>query len=158
MVKKGSTALKKKSGQAGQYEKWHLKGTVAEGTNCHKPATVSGGGKSEISKRLQDMIKYGPVFVPDIGKDFDQLDDLLTRDYSKDFVQLDDLLTRDYSKDFEQLDDLLTRDYSKVSTDPNKPPLEGEKPSSLLDPSVSQGSIIKLMTPQGSIIKLMTPQ
>lgn len=24
----------------------------------HKPATVSGGGKSEISKRLEDMIKY----------------------------------------------------------------------------------------------------
>ena len=31
---------------------------MAEGANLHKPATVSGGGKSEISKRLEDMIKY----------------------------------------------------------------------------------------------------
>ncbi len=29
---------------------WRLIGTVAEGTLCHKPCTVSGGGKSEISK------------------------------------------------------------------------------------------------------------
>jgi hypothetical protein len=29
---------------------WRLVGTVAEGTLCHKPCTVSGGGKSEISK------------------------------------------------------------------------------------------------------------
>ena len=28
---------------------WRLIGTTAEGTFCHKPATVSGGGKSEIS-------------------------------------------------------------------------------------------------------------
>ena len=29
----------------------------------HKPATVSGGGKSEISKRLEDMIKYFHVRI-----------------------------------------------------------------------------------------------
>ena len=29
---------------------WRLVGTTAEGTFCHKPCTVSGGGKSEISK------------------------------------------------------------------------------------------------------------
>jgi hypothetical protein len=29
---------------------WRLVGTVAEGLFCHKPCTVSGGGKSEISK------------------------------------------------------------------------------------------------------------
>ena len=37
------------SGQA-----WRLVGTVAEGTLCHKPCTVSGGGKSEISKSISD--------------------------------------------------------------------------------------------------------
>jgi len=83
MVKKGSNVVsKKRGGETGQYEKWHLKGTVAEGANCHKPATVSGGGKSEISKRLQDMIKYGPVFVSDISKDFDRLEELFKKDYS----------------------------------------------------------------------------
>jgi hypothetical protein len=29
------------------------------------------------------MIKYGPVFVPDITEDFDQLEDLFNRDYSQ---------------------------------------------------------------------------
>ncbi|MEE8342297.1 MAG: hypothetical protein V3R51_00715, partial [Gammaproteobacteria bacterium] len=31
---------------------WRLVGTNPEGTLCHKPCTVSGGGKSEISKSL----------------------------------------------------------------------------------------------------------
>jgi hypothetical protein len=42
---------------------WRLIGTVAEGTFCHKPCTVSGGGKSEISKPITDAILHGPVFV-----------------------------------------------------------------------------------------------
>ena len=62
-----------KASKSGTYETWHLKGIMAEGANLHKPATVSGGGKSEISKRLEDMIKYGPVYVKDIGKDFDDI-------------------------------------------------------------------------------------
>ncbi|MDA7500210.1 hypothetical protein N8487_00405, partial [bacterium] len=39
---------------------WRLVGTVSEGTICHKPCTVSGGGKSEISKPLTDAILHGP--------------------------------------------------------------------------------------------------
>ncbi len=39
---------------------WRLVGTVAEGTLCHKPSTVSGGGKSEISKPITDSIIQGP--------------------------------------------------------------------------------------------------
>ena len=35
---------------------WRIIGTAAEGTFCHKPCTVSGGGKSEISKSLVDYI------------------------------------------------------------------------------------------------------
>ena len=64
---------------------WRLIGTVAEGTLCHKPCTVSGGGKSEISKSISDAIIHGPVFTADFKKDFDQVADLLHRDYSDRF-------------------------------------------------------------------------
>lgn len=66
MVKKGDNSVIKKKGgttAANQYTKWHLKGTVAEGTNLHKPATVSGGGKSEISKRLEVNLQYCTTIV-----------------------------------------------------------------------------------------------
>ncbi len=42
----------------------------AEGTLCHKPCTVSGGGKSEISKPITDAILTGPVFVADFKNGF----------------------------------------------------------------------------------------
>jgi phosphoenolpyruvate carboxykinase (diphosphate) len=64
---------------------WRLVGTRAEGVLCHKPCTVSGGGKSEISKPITDAILHGPVFVADIQKDFDQVEALLARDYSRRF-------------------------------------------------------------------------
>lgn len=64
---------------------WRLIGTVAEGTLCHKPCTVSGGGKSEISKSISDAILHGPVFTADFKKDFDQVAALLHRDYSNRF-------------------------------------------------------------------------
>ncbi|MDB6064555.1 MAG: hypothetical protein JWR26_763 [Pedosphaera sp.] len=64
---------------------WRLVGTAAEGTLCHKPCTVSGGGKSEISKSITDAIIQGPVFVADFKKDFDQVAQLLRHDYSKRF-------------------------------------------------------------------------
>ena len=40
--------------------RWRLVGTVAEGTLCHKPCTVSGGGKSEISKSISDAMLTAP--------------------------------------------------------------------------------------------------
>jgi phosphoenolpyruvate carboxykinase (diphosphate) len=61
---------------------WHLVGTVAEGTLCHKPCTVSGGGKSEISKPISDAILPGPVFVADYEQDMDRVAALINRDYS----------------------------------------------------------------------------
>jgi len=64
---------------------WRLIGVVAEGTLCHKPCTVSGGGKSEISKPISDAILQGPVFVADFKKDFNQVAKLLRRDYSNRF-------------------------------------------------------------------------
>ncbi len=65
---------------------WRLLGTMAEGTLCHKPCTVSGGGKSEISKPISDAILQGPVYVSDFQKDFDQVDELLRRDYSQRYA------------------------------------------------------------------------
>jgi hypothetical protein len=64
---------------------WRLVGTVAEGTLCHKPCTVSGGGKSEISKPITDAMIQGPVFVADFKKDFNQVARLMRRDYSGRF-------------------------------------------------------------------------
>src|SRR5204863_1109826 len=69
----------------GENRSWRLVGTVAEGTLCHKPCTVSGGGKSEISKPISDAILTGPVFVADFQKDFDEVIALLERDYSSRF-------------------------------------------------------------------------
>jgi hypothetical protein len=70
----------------GAGRQWRLVGTVAEGTFCHKPCTVSGGGKSEISKPITDAILTGPVFVADLKKDFDRVEELIDRDYSTRFV------------------------------------------------------------------------
>ena len=64
---------------------WRLIGTRPEGVLCHKPCTVSGGGKSEISKPISDAIIYGPVFVADFEKDFDAVEEVLRHDYSSRF-------------------------------------------------------------------------
>lgn len=69
-------------GEPGQ---WRLVGTVAETTLCHKPCTVSGGGKSEISKAISDAILPGHIFVADIDRDMDNVTALLARDYSDRF-------------------------------------------------------------------------
>ncbi|MEZ5451785.1 MAG: hypothetical protein R3E93_03050 [Thiothrix sp.] len=61
---------------------WRILGTDAEGTFCHKPCTVSGGGKSEISKSLDDAVIYGPVFVQDFEEDMDQVAAIFNHDYS----------------------------------------------------------------------------
>lgn len=65
--------------------RWRLVGTRAEAIYCHKPCTVSGGGKSEISKPIADAIIQGPVYVSDFKKDFDAVEELLARDYSQRF-------------------------------------------------------------------------
>ncbi len=61
---------------------WRLIGTAAEGVFCHKPCTVSGGGKSEISKSIRDYMIYGPIFVTDLEKDLDLVNDIFNKDYS----------------------------------------------------------------------------
>ena len=70
----------------GLHRGWRLVGTIAEGMLCHKPCTVSGGGKSEISKPITDAILTGPVFVADFKKDFGEVAALISRDYSQRFL------------------------------------------------------------------------
>jgi hypothetical protein len=65
---------------------WNLVGTSADVTACHKPATVSGGGKSEISKALSDAILEGYVYVPDIDSDMEAVAAILARDFSDRFL------------------------------------------------------------------------
>lgn len=64
---------------------WRLVGTDPEGTFCHKPCTVSGGGKSEISKSLNDAVIYGPLFVADLEKDLIQVEKIIQKDYTGRF-------------------------------------------------------------------------
>lgn len=61
---------------------WRLIGTIAQGTLCHKPCTVSGGGKSEISKSIQDAVIQGSLIVADIKKDFDEVNKIMEKDFS----------------------------------------------------------------------------
>lgn len=63
--------------------RWRLIGTVAEGTYCHKPCTVSGGGKSEISKSIADAMIYGPVIIADFAHDFDLVEEIINKEYGQ---------------------------------------------------------------------------
>ena len=66
---------------------WRLVGCGAKGTLCHKPSTVSGGGKSEISKSIGHMILKGPVFVRDYHSDMDKVAEILKMDFSWIYLQ-----------------------------------------------------------------------
>lgn len=99
---------------------WRLIGTVAEGVFCHKPCTVSGGGKSEISKSLRDYMLYGPIFVGDREQDFAKLDEIFSRSY---------------------------QDRWREDTD-DKPDYADRPSRSVFDPTRSLGSMIQLLTPQ----------
>ena len=67
--------------------RWHLVGTLAEGTLCHKPCTVSGGGKSEISKSIKDAMIQGAVLVNDLNEDFDMVEKIMAHDFSNRFKE-----------------------------------------------------------------------
>jgi hypothetical protein len=98
---------------------WRLLGTVGEGLLCHKPCTVSGGGKSEISKSLRDYMLYGPLFVQDREADFQRLREIFERDYADR-----------WRTDATKMPEYLQRDSRQV-----------------LDTRRSLGSVIKLLTP-----------
>jgi hypothetical protein len=62
---------------------WRLIGSRPRGTLIHKPCTVSGGGKSEISKSIAHAVLQGPVFVKEYHRDMDQAAEILSRDFSR---------------------------------------------------------------------------
>ena len=96
---------------------WRLIGTSPDATFCHKPSTVSGGGKSEISKSIVDAVIYGALFVSDFDDDMDQVEAIFQRDYS---------------------DRLLPAVRPDYTTTPSRKVLDSER---------SLGSVIKLFTP-----------
>ena len=96
---------------------WRLIGTVPEGAFCHKPCTVSGGGKSEISKSLVDAVLPGSFYV---------------RGFEEDMALVQAIFDRDY--DEARLPELR----GGGDREPSRP---------ILSPERSLGSVIKLLTP-----------
>lgn len=82
MMPNGYQVELKKDVHSGQ---WQLVGTVGEGIFCHKPSTVSGGGKSEISKSVDDNISIGSSIVRDFEKDCLEVERILQMDFSNRF-------------------------------------------------------------------------
>ncbi|MFT5495174.1 MAG: hypothetical protein ACI9TH_000565 [Kiritimatiellia bacterium] len=70
--------------------RWRIMGTTAEGTFCHKPCTVSGGGKSEISKPITDAMITGPIITHHFEQDFELVKQILDRDYSDRYTNRTD--------------------------------------------------------------------
>lgn len=63
--------------------RFRLTGTTAEGTHCHKPCTVSGGGKSEISKAITDAMVAGPIIIKNFPACLDVVEEIINHDYSQ---------------------------------------------------------------------------
>ncbi|WP_430812533.1 MULTISPECIES: hypothetical protein [unclassified Carboxylicivirga] len=61
---------------------WRIVNTQPEGVFCHKPCTVSGGGKSEISKSMQNAIQYGNFNIVNLEEDFKAADEIINYDFS----------------------------------------------------------------------------
>ncbi|WP_109829858.1 hypothetical protein [Reichenbachiella versicolor] len=61
---------------------WRIVTTRAEGVFCHKPCTVSGGGKSEISKSMQNAISYNAFHIHNLEEDIKMADEIIEKDYS----------------------------------------------------------------------------
>jgi hypothetical protein len=61
--------------------RWRIIGTTAEGTFCHKPCTVSGGGKSEISKSISDAMFTASLLVRDLHGDFAAAEAIIHRNF-----------------------------------------------------------------------------
>ncbi|MGH7630103.1 MAG: hypothetical protein ACREOF_12130 [Gemmatimonadales bacterium] len=96
---------------------WRLIGTVPEGAFCHKPCTVSGGGKSEISKSLVDAVLPGSFHV---------------RSFDDDMALVQAIFDRDYD------DARLAEPRAGDGRGPSR---------SILSPDRSLGSVVKLLTP-----------
>jgi len=71
---------------------WRIVNTSPEGVFCHKPCTVSGGGKSEISKSMQNAITYSAFNILDIDEDFKKADEIIEFNYSTRWKKSDPTL------------------------------------------------------------------
>jgi hypothetical protein len=98
---------------------WRLIGTGGEGIFCHKPCTVSGGGKSEISKSIIDYMQYGSVFVADFAKDMAIVDEIFRKNYTARWTR----------------EALAAQNYDRYPS------------RDILSERRSLGSVIKLLTP-----------
>lgn len=76
---------------------WRIVNTSPEGIFCHKPCTVSGGGKSEISKSMLNAITYSAFNVLNIDEDFKKADEIINYDYSKRWKNYDPSLPQSAS-------------------------------------------------------------
>ena len=65
---------------------WSIVSFVPNPTQCHKPATVSGGGKSEISKAITDAFIHGDAYTPNYVEDMEQVAAIIERDYTERFI------------------------------------------------------------------------
>ena len=61
---------------------WRLVASRADGILCHKPCTVSGGGKSEISKSIGSIMLKGPVFISDYQHEIHEVESIFAKDFS----------------------------------------------------------------------------
>ncbi len=102
---------------------WRLVGIAGEGLLCHKPCTVSGGGKSEISKPITDAILTGPVFVADLKSDMNKVARLINRDYSdrfKDKSRVDKRAVLDSARSLGSVIKLLSPDERDFTSEYNE--------------------------------------
>lgn len=67
---------------------WRIVSTSPEGMFCHKPSTVSGGGKSEISKSMQNAIVYGSYYIQNLEEDLKWAEELINKDYSNRWMNI----------------------------------------------------------------------
>lgn len=111
------SGFKVEMGQSVKGQRWRLIGTQAEGTFCHKPCTVSGGGKSEISKSLSDAMLTGPVTVQNLEEDVKAVQEIL-----------------DKGQEF----------YTARFKHPRQPQLPSRP---ILGPMRSFGSVVRMLTP-----------
>ncbi|GIQ83967.1 hypothetical protein KIPB_005373, partial [Kipferlia bialata] len=98
---------------------WQLIGTNPRALFVHKPATVSGGGKSEISKPIEAAIVYAGYFVSDLDTVIKATKEILAKNLYERF-----------------------EDHRPVPDG-----REEHKSRAILSPDRSLGSVIKLLTP-----------
>eukprot|EP00727_Mastigamoeba_balamuthi_P012223 m51a1_g7623 hypothetical protein (1212) ;mRNA; f:299922-304422 len=114
---------------------FRLIGTEGRGVFMHKPCTVSGGGKSELSKSIAPSIMYGPLFVNDPERDFEMVAQILTYPH--------------YDKRF------LGRKATPASPEPDE--CSSDEEVDAMTPRSATRPILSMKRSLGSVIKLTTP-